>query len=392
MDSLSFIVSCNSYQYNHIPIDIVQVQSEYSNSFVHTYSLYDAEDSDISPLSLLNEITQDFRSVPAVYRNTGLLPPGVRFISNNFVVYERPPCVKTLFYIPQQVSHIDGRVEPIVYNIPIPWQLYVATFSNEYYCSDVYMYFMNTPLSSLDHNVYMPTLPNFYTNGLLCRPMFSSFEDVDRYSKNISGVVASSYDWVWNNGTNNDLTEPLVHLLLQNQNGQICQEAKKTHPMNFSNARLNSLSYLAPNEVTLILSIWEKMTIDDVLQYQFPNPSENSNFDSNTVEFRDYSAYYDNLYDYIYNLCDVSGEFGDYDGDPDDLVNGIIEDGSFDENIYASWLIQNNLIPTPSPSWQQKLTYNDLIERVAKSVGSLRRNNPSVLSDIQYVSSTLSIQ
>lgn len=388
MDSLSFIFSSGSSHLAHA-ISAVQVKSEYLEPFTYIYSNIDADEQDVNPVSLLNDITQEFRSVPSVPSDSGLLPPGVRFISNNFVVFERPPCVKTVFYIPQPVSSIDGRVEPIVYNIPIPWQLYVATFSNEYYCSDVYMYFMNTPLSSLDQNVYMPTLPNFYTNGILCRPMFSSFEEVDRYSKSISGVIASAYDWVWNNGTNNDLTEPLVHLLLQNQNGQLCQEVKKTHSSYFSNARLNAVTYFSPLEVTLIMSAWEKMTIDQVLEYQFPNPSEDLNFPSTHTNARDYSSYYDNLYDYIYNLCDVSGEFDEYGGDPDDLVNTIIEEGSFDENIYISWLVQNNIIPTPAAAWGQKVTYADILNRVSSKLKGLRRTMPGLVSDIQHVSSVL---
>ena len=66
-----------------------------------------------------------------VEQDTGLLPPGVKAIFPNIVVFERPPAYQNVFYIPDTV-HQNMLDTQQVYRIPLPWQLYIAVYNTDY--------------------------------------------------------------------------------------------------------------------------------------------------------------------------------------------------------------------------------------------------------------------
>jgi hypothetical protein len=74
------------------------------------------------------------------------------------------------------------------------------------------MYYNKKPISQngFEEPVFLPVLPNFYSNGLLCRPFYASADDINMYSKDISGVIAAAYDSVWNSGWNTDLVDTII--------------------------------------------------------------------------------------------------------------------------------------------------------------------------------------
>ena len=38
-------------------------------------------------------------------------------------------------------------------------------------------------------------------------------EDIEKYPKDLSGIIASAYDWIWNSGFNFDITESISFFL-----------------------------------------------------------------------------------------------------------------------------------------------------------------------------------
>lgn len=249
-----------------------------NNFFINVNTEYDSS-SDINFSHLMDFLSKlNYSSV-----DSGLLPPGVKFIMPGVVIFERPPTMKLIQYIDQNVetiqihesyedqdnedededeeqSHADMSVNS--YYIPVPWQLYIATYSTNpssmYYLTSVNMFFMNTPLLTQDTVLYAPYIYNFFTNGNLCSPMFSDYEEIDRYEKNISGVIASSYDWVWNTGFNKDLIDCVsqTHLKVKNP---IIQASRKE--LNYS------------HDYSSFFSALSKYTPDQVVQYEWLNPS-----------------------------------------------------------------------------------------------------------------------
>lgn len=166
--------------------------------------------------------------------DSGCMPPGVRFIAPGIIVFEKPPEFKNIQYLDYTLDEMsepnydeerdeyldedrDFNEEINIYRIPIPWQLYIITYSllpqSKYHVTSVRMYFMNSSLNSPDTNLYAPYIPNFFQSGQLCAAKIDTMDDILRYPQDISGTIACAYDWVWNTGFNRDLIEPLSNTI-----------------------------------------------------------------------------------------------------------------------------------------------------------------------------------
>ena len=245
-------------------------------------------------LSSLTSFISSFNSSSPINVDSGILPPGLLYLTKNYLVFERPPTYQNIFLIPRLVSDIGNNTESVLYRLPIPWQLYFVQYTDtgdQCYTANVAMHFMNGPLLSVDQNVYMAPLTNLYSSGLLCRPMYSSMEDIDRYSKDISGVMHSAYDWIWNSGTNVDLTSSVVQSIYQFKDN-----IENTILKNLENPTLYTRHcnidshYCSSNHVEALYSSWEKFNIEDLPSLTWANNSVNPHF------FSDYSQARENLY------------------------------------------------------------------------------------------------
>jgi len=234
-------------------------------------------------LSSLTNLYSPFLSSSSFNIDTGILPPGVLYISKNYVVFEKPPSYQNIFIIPKIVNDISSQSQedPVVYRLPIPWQVYIVQYSSnydEYYTTNVRMHFMNSSLLSNDQQIFMAPLTNLYTSGELCRPMYSSMEDIDRYPKNILGVINSAYDWIWNSGTNLDLTASIVSAF-----NQLKAQPQNTIIQNMSPDIISTCSYTYPIEtyycsfslVNKMYSSWEQIPLDEVSSLNWPTNSIN---------------------------------------------------------------------------------------------------------------------
>lgn len=212
--------------------------------------------------------------------SSGILPPAIKYYYPGAIVFERPPCYQVVQYIPHTVEGMNGEDwdeedEIQVYRIPIPWQLYIIEYdAKNFICNNVRMFFMKSSLNSVDQNVYMPPLPNFYTGGQLCRPMFSSYSELDHYSKDVSGVIASAHDWIWNSGFNHDLTENIFQVA--------CQRAPREFALNLMLDTVSSSFWrsISPKTIHGLLKQWESYPLEEILNLNWPNPSLNKTFDS----------------------------------------------------------------------------------------------------------------
>lgn len=257
--------------------------TKYKISATHYHGMLVSNDSqellatDISPLTnFLNRIISP-SFLPA---STGIMPPGVLSINDSIIVYERPPQFQNIQIIPETVDNINyEKVQPQIYRLPIPWQLYICTYSiynDRYYPNSVRMFFMNSSLTSSDiqnHRIYLPTLPNFYSSGLLCNPMFASMEDIERYDNNISGVIQASYDWIWNSGTNIDLTMPIVEAFYQLP--KMTESGIPTLfdniPLRYAHAVSPTSYYISFNYIDMFFRAWEKYELHQISQLAWPN-------------------------------------------------------------------------------------------------------------------------
>lgn len=167
------------------------------------FEIFHNEQDATSFSELISDYTKDY---------SGLLPPGVISLDKNIVIFECPPSFKLVEYAETYRDHISSDTQFNSSYIPVPWQTYVAIFSNDYMLVDTYMYYSRNPISQFgfSEKVFLPVLPNFYSNGHLCRPFYASMDDTT-YPSNVSGVIAAAYDAVWNSGWNMDLVDTIIN-------------------------------------------------------------------------------------------------------------------------------------------------------------------------------------
>lgn len=230
--------------------------------------------------------------------NQDILPPGVLYVDKDHVIFERPPTYQNLYLIPKLLDEINyNRDSARVYRIPIPWQVYIVkiqTVEDKMYCADVKMFFSQKQITSFKDKVFLPVITNFYGDGSLCRPFYDDINDIEKYPKNILGTIQAAYDWIWNSGSNNDLTINFVNFMLMHRNCNTIADVEKLNSIAsaFSDYTLNlifagrvklsynnSSYYCSGSVISLLLEEWEKISLEKIIEYAWPNPclSKNAN-------------------------------------------------------------------------------------------------------------------
>jgi len=345
-----------------------------------------------SILSPLTSLLSPFVPSKTSHTNSGIMPPGLLYVSKNYLIFEKPPCYQTIFVTPKTVSEISDSDEPYVYRLPIPWQVYMVQYTSvqdAYYTANVRMHFSNGPILSSDQNIHMAPLTNLYSSGELCRPMYSSMEDIDRYSKDLSGVITSAYDWIWNSGANIDLTSSITFTYSQlkgNYKSTVLQNISD-YSLAKSNLYININSYYCNyNFVHDLYSSWEKIPLEQITSLQWPNNSIGKQFfeDFNSARGQHYRSYLNAHQSTQYDCCE---ECSDYDEEQESYSNqedcecschSGLSDNDLDFYTYAGvWPIKNmtysqafeNFISTTSPSINEFNLpgYNTIIDSITLS-------------------------
>lgn len=161
------------------------------------------------------EIYNDYLSILETenYFND-IIFPGLRYASEGVLIFERPPTHKVFDLSRDYQLSVNSETRQAQFYLPIPWQVYIAIYNPATMrLVSVKMFFTSNSLVDLNQEVSAPPLYNFYSNGTLCRPMFENIDDIEKYPKTYSGVIASAYDWIWNSGFNFDITENISHYI-----------------------------------------------------------------------------------------------------------------------------------------------------------------------------------
>lgn len=240
----------------------------------------------MKPLSALSDLILTLQNKNKPFtKDTGIMPPGLLFLGDNYLVFERPPTFQNIQVIPALMEEINySKHQPVTIRLPIPWQVYVVNYvdngNGDLYCGNVKMHFTNGPVQSFDDRVFLPPLNNFYGSGDLCRPMYDNIDDIERFPKNVAGVMQAAFDWIWNSGSNIDLTIAIVQMFTQ-----FDQETRYDNTLlaympdyqrriidNTSSAYSIGTYYCSYTQQQILLNQWEQLTLEDVISLQWPNP------------------------------------------------------------------------------------------------------------------------
>lgn len=355
-DVLGVISYTSPYVFSHNSEDVSEEESVYSSDS-HLYK--SVTDKDITN-EYIRKYFSSFNNIKSNSVDSGLLSPGLKAIGTNYLVFEKPPCFKNIFYVPTVRSDVELESQQ-VFRIPIPWQLYFVKFNSDMYTYEVRMFFMKSSLASVDQQLFLPPLPNFYTNGMLCPPIMDNMEDVERYPKNHAGIMQCAYDWVWNSGTNHDLTEACLHLAIQlNKDDSVLKHMSELIYNNYF--KNNILSKYSANykQVSHLLAAWENSSLTEVCNLSWPNLSGlKPNFFYSDIS-NETEGYYDHLYDFIYYQDDSLSE---------EDVNYMIENEDYNVQEYNQYLRSNNLIPYLSVNpWDKSYLYSDILPELILSI------------------------
>lgn len=246
------------------------------------------------------------------YNSSGLIPPGLVSLGKNVLIFENPPTNKLISHHSTDRDSINDEDEPDSYYLPVPWQTYICVFNDDYVLLDTYMFYSRDAISKIgfDQPVYAPVLPNFFANGQLCRPFYPTLNDVDRYSKDISGVIASAYDSIWNSGWNLDLYETLNEYFMLFKNTRSIDDTGITDSFkkNLNSILKNSLQLFESeqqqyvyesihqktktlyatrpknNPLDIYCSIVKDLTLNQICSAPFPVPSFDKYNDRDSID------------------------------------------------------------------------------------------------------------
>jgi hypothetical protein len=316
-----------------------------------------------------------------------LIFPGVRYLDQGIIVFERPPTYKIISTYNDYRDSINGSTDTSQYYLPVPWQTYIAMYNpSDMRLVSVKMFFTSNSLTSFDQTLYAPPLYNFYSNGTLCRPFFGSMEDIEKYSKDISGVIASAYDWIWNSGFNFDITENISFFLSSKKYFQFekyLDPQNKPHFDWLKTHNFNNIPFQLPMKYHFNLyKCWEQIPLSEVSSISW-NPYTTTDF-----YYQHINNLRENLLsDYIVNNDlflhedNFDSDYHDDDECPEECIfaheitessnyNSYVIDKINQENstllsaVESSvlFLRQNKLIQSPIPDVQVKKMFHSLLE------------------------------
>jgi len=194
------------------------------------------------------------------YLPNGCLPPSVRYmdLATGIVLFERPPTYINISFTNQYQAKLkaEGRAKRS-FRIPIPWQRYVVYLGSNGLPSTLFVFFAGNQIQSLDNDpMSSAPLPNLYTNGTVCLPVYDH-RDVVHFD--IGDGIYNMYETVWGSGFNLDVVQCLNNWLSNNA---------PTHPLT-----------KFPNNIDNIVSFynhWSNFNLEQIMKMNWHTPLYNS--------------------------------------------------------------------------------------------------------------------
>lgn len=304
-----------------------------------------------------------------------LMIPGVRYLSPGVVVFERPPSYQHVSASFASRDGIDEETEEHSYYLPIPWQVYIATYNTETMrLIDTRMYFAENTLYAPSQPLYAPPLLNFYSNGKLCRPFYGSMEDVEKYDKTISGVIAAAFDSVWNSGFNLDITENISQFLIKKKYDQFFEyikDPKLTKYCNYLiNNQISSIPYSLPHGfLKSFFKCWEQVPLEKISNISWSTFTKADFFYREELDQQDISIHVDS-YLATHDICVHEYDDDHYDdyGDISCPDNCISEEDLYNSHSFRTYIQnQTSLLP------DKKRPLSEAVQQVVNELHSYRQ-------------------
>ena len=315
-----------------------------------------------------------------------LLIPGLRFIGNNYIIFEMPPTQKVIDY-KEAYREDDSPLDRQCY-IPIPWQIYIAIYDPATMrLLSVQMYFTNTPLTSFNQTIYLPPILNFYASGALCRPFFETIEDIEKYPQNITGIFASAYDWVWNSGYNFDIVEPISEFICSSKFDDFLNLIPDTEENIFLKNNLKKVTFssnrLSPLYVRSFFLLWQQLSLYEVTNLKWTSFSIDTDF-FNGVSSENYDQELFENFLTVHNiiLVDEYDEYHDPDEDNYIVYDDVLQNYTYRRSLHNKTVsTERNLLDALKVS-ERFMSSNRISKQIFENTISFRLLMNNILSKI----------
>jgi len=315
-----------------------------------------------------------------------LLIPGLRFIGNNYIIFEMPPTQKVIDY--KEAYREDDSALDRQFYIPIPWQIYIAIYDPATMrLLSVQMYFTNTPLTSFDQTIYLPPILNFYASGALCRPFFETIEDIEKYPQNITGIFASAYDWVWNSGYNFDIVEPISEFICSSKFDDFLNLIPDTEENILLKYNLKKVIFssnrLSPLHVRSFFLLWQQLSLYEVTNLKWTSFSIDTDF-FNGVSSENYDQELFENFLTVHNLILVDEYDEDHDPDEDNYIvyDDVLQNYTYRRSLHNKIVsVERNLLDALRVS-ERFMSSNRISKQIFENTISFRLLMNNILSKI----------
>lgn len=302
--------------------------------------------------------------------------PGLRYFSPGIIIFERPPSYQHVSVYFDHRDNINEDSEDQTFYLPIPWQVYIATYNPEdMRLIDVRMYFTHDTLHSVDQPLFAPPIFNFFSNGKLCRPFFESIDDIEKYDKTINGLIAASFDWVWNSGFNLDITENISQFLLKKKFTQFEEYVKDPKLIKYYNYLVNNQltgipSSLSRSYIISLFRCWEQVPIQNISSIGWSPFAKADFFYREEIDQNDVTEFVDRFIE-INNISvhEYEDDHYDEDGEPYCPDNCMTEEDLLSSSSFR-YFVQTQTSNLP----EKKRSLKDAMNQTIEEVYSYRRN------------------
>lgn len=185
----------------------------------------------------------------------GFMPPAVRYVdmASRVIVFEAVPQVKKIS-LSNVAKHRVDKFNTSIYNIAVPWQIYIATFDIQMNLATLKIYYSKGPIESFDHQLYSVPLFNVYDDGRVCLPDHPG--EYYKQNKNYCDLIVDAIEDFWMSSFNTDLWD--------NMNGDVLRFIRDRNVK-----ILGDLSKTKKFDVYSLYDIYAGLSLDEIMELEF---------------------------------------------------------------------------------------------------------------------------
>lgn len=187
--------------------------------------------------------------------NTGLMPPGLKWVSGSrsYWLFQYPPRYQTIIFHNAQAHRVNQRTRKENFELILPWTAMLVELDATLFPDRVWIFALEGPLQSFSDIIGVMPLPNLYPNAQVCFPenarALGSPQDIGE-------AINLAYEIAWSSYSNIDIAHTLAQAF----------QARMPYELFVNHHRRRSITMME------LLDYWEALSLHEVLPMKFLSP------------------------------------------------------------------------------------------------------------------------